>query len=68
MKGSVKRFQVEKAGDRAVVPTPENLKESAVGFMLSEGWLRENKPCERIEVDPGEKVCVRVDYRNALTE
>jgi len=68
MKDSIKRFPVEKISDGALLPATDNLKESAVGFMLSEGWLRENKPCERIEVDPGEKVCVRVDYRNALTE
>ena len=57
--------------DREVVTllaTPENLGELAVGFMLSEGWLRENKPVERIEVDPEGKVRVRVNYRNPLTE
>ena len=51
-----------------LLATPENLKELAVGFMLSEGWLRENKPVERIEVDPQGKVRVRVNYRNPLTE
>ncbi len=48
--------------------TPENLKELAVGFMLSEGWLREDKPIDRIEVDPQGNVRVRVNYRNPLTE
>jgi len=48
--------------------TPENLKELAVGFMLSEGWLREDKPIDRIEVDPQGNVYVRVKYRNPLTE
>jgi len=48
--------------------TPENLKELAVGFMLSEGWLREDKPLDRIEVDPRGDVRVRVKYRNPLTE
>jgi FdhD protein len=51
-----------------LLATPENLRELAVGFMLSEGWLRENKPVERIEVDPEGKVRVRVNYRNPLTE
>jgi len=57
--------------DREVVTllaTPENLEELAVGFMLSEGWLQENKPVERIEVDPEGRVRVRVNYRNPLTE
>lgn len=57
--------------DREVVTllaTPENLEELAVGFMLSEDWLQENKPVERIEVDPQGGVRVRVNYRNPLTE
>lgn len=48
--------------------TPQNLKELAVGFMLSEGWLKENKPIDTIEVDPQGEVRVRVKYRNPLTE
>jgi FdhD protein len=51
-----------------LLATPENLRELAVGFMLSEGWLRENKPVKRIEVDPQGKVRVRVNYRIPLTE
>jgi len=68
MKDSIKRFRVEKNSDRALRPTPENLKELPVGFMLSEGWLRKNKPVERVELDPEGKVRVRVNYRNARTE
>ena len=51
-----------------LLATPENLKELAVGFLLSEGWLREHKPVEKIEVDPQGIVRVRVKYRNPLTE
>jgi FdhD protein len=51
-----------------LLATPENLKELAVGFLLSEGWLREDKPVEKIEVDPQGIVRVRVKYRNPLTE
>lgn len=36
-----------------LLATPENLKELAVEFMLSEGWLQENKPIQRTEVTPG---------------
>lgn len=57
--------------DREVVTllaTPENLKDLAVGFMLSEGWLREDRPIERIEVDSRGNVGVRVNYRLPLTE
>lgn len=57
--------------DREIVTllaTPENLKELAVGFMLSEGWLQEDKPIEKIEVDPQGAVRMRVKYRNPLTE
>jgi FdhD protein len=57
--------------DREIVTllaTPENLKELAVGFMLSEGWLQEDKPVEKIEVEPGGVVRLRVKYRNPLTE
>jgi formate dehydrogenase assembly factor FdhD len=61
MKDSVKRFRAEKINDRALLPTPENLPELAVGFMLSEGRLRENKPAERIEGDPEGEGCVRVN-------
>jgi FdhD protein len=51
-----------------LLATPENLKELAVGFMLSEGWLREDKPVERVDVDPGGEVRVRTKYRNPLAE
>ena len=34
----------------------ENLKELAVGFMPSEGWRREDKPVERVDVDGGRSV------------
>lgn len=51
-----------------LLATPENLKELAVGFMLSEGWLREDKPVERIQVDPEGRVRVQVHFRNPLTE
>jgi len=57
--------------DREVVTllaTPKNLKELAVGFMLSEGWLQEDKPIEKIEVDPQGAVRMHVKYRNPLTE
>ncbi len=57
--------------DREIVTllaTPKNLKELAVGFMLSEGWLQENKPIEKIEVTPQGAVRIRVKYRNRLTE
>jgi len=47
-----------------LLAAPENLKELAVGFMLSEGWLREDKPLKRIEVDPQGRVCVQGDFRN----
>jgi len=51
-----------------LLATPENLKELAVGFMLSEGWLQENKPIQRVEVDPGGSVRVRVNYHPAMSE
>ncbi len=51
-----------------LLATPENLKELAVGFMLSEGWLREDKPIQKIKVEPQGVVRVEVDYRNPLTE
>lgn len=51
-----------------LLATPENLKELAVGFMLSEGWLREDKPIGGIEVDAEGMVHVEVSYRNPLTE
>ena len=50
-----------------LLATPENLKELAVGFMLSEGWLRQDKPIEKIEVNPEGLVRVRVNYRPPLT-
>jgi len=50
-----------------LLATPDNLKELAVGFLLSEGWLQEDKPIEKIEVDPEGVVRVWVKYRNALT-
>lgn len=57
--------------DREIITllaTPENLKELAVGFLLSEGWLREDKPVESIEVDPEGVVRLRLKYRNPLAE
>ncbi len=51
-----------------LLATPKNLKELAVGFMLSEGWLREDKPIGKVEVDRQGNVRVRVNYRLALTE
>lgn len=51
-----------------LLATPENLKELAVGFMLSEGWLKEDRPIERIEVDREGIVRLRVNYRNSLVE
>jgi formate dehydrogenase assembly factor FdhD len=66
MKDSLKRFRVEKISNQALAPTPENLQEEAVGFMLSEGWLRENKPLERIEVDPEGEGRVRVNGSECL--
>jgi len=48
----------------ALLATPENLKQLASGFMLSAGWLREDKPVERIKADPRGRVCVQGDYRN----
>jgi FdhD protein len=51
-----------------LLATPENLKELAVGFMLSEGLLRENRPIERVEVDPEGEVRVRTKYPNPLAE
>ena len=51
-----------------LLATPENLKELAVGFMLSEGWLKEDKPVERVDVDPGGEVRVRAKYRNPLAK
>ena len=93
MKESIKRFQVEKIGDRGrereetfiiaerpvtlflndtevvtLLATPKNLRELAVGFMLSEGWLREDKPVEKITVDPEHGVRIRVKERNPLAE
>jgi len=51
-----------------LLDTPENLRELAAGFMLSEGWLREDKSIDRIQVDPQGDVRVWVKYRNPLTE
>lgn len=51
-----------------LLATPENLKELAVGFLLSEGWLREDKPVESIEEDPEGNVRIKVNYRLSLTE
>ncbi len=51
-----------------LLATPENLKALAVGFMLSEGWLREKKPIKKIKVDSEGGVHVWVDYQNPLTE
>jgi FdhD protein len=51
-----------------LLATPGNLAELAVGFMLSEGWLKEGKPVERVDVDPGGEVRVRTKYRNPLAE
>ncbi len=58
--------------DREVVTllaTPKDLRELAVGFMLSEGWLREDKPIAGVEADPSQGIArVRVNYRLPLTE
>jgi len=51
-----------------LLATPENLKELAVGFLLSEGWLREDKPLESIELEPEGFVRIKVKYRISLTE
>ncbi len=52
-----------------LLATPENLRELAVGFMLSEGWLREDKPLEEIEADSSRGIArVRVNYHLPLTE
>lgn len=51
-----------------LLATPENLKELAIGFLLSEGWLRGDKPVKKIEVDPQGIVRIWVNYRNPLTE
>jgi len=60
MKDSLKGFRGERVRDRVLLRTPENPREVAVGFMLSGGWLQEDKPVERIEVDPEGEVRVRV--------
>jgi formate dehydrogenase assembly factor FdhD len=44
-----------------LLATPENLKEFAVGFMLSSGWLRQDKAIERIDVNPEGLVRGRVN-------
>jgi FdhD protein len=51
-----------------LLATPVNLKELAVGFLLSEGWLQQAKPIKKIEVDPAGVVRVWVNYRNPLTK
>jgi len=51
-----------------LLATPENLKELAVGFLLSEGWLREDEPVESIELEPEGFVRIKVKYRTSLTE
>ncbi|MGB9698993.1 MAG: formate dehydrogenase accessory sulfurtransferase FdhD [Thermodesulfobacteriota bacterium] len=51
-----------------LLATPENLKELAVGFLLSEGWLREDKPIESIDLEPEGVVRLRVKYRTSLTK
>ncbi len=50
-----------------LLATPENLKELAVGFLLSEGWLREDKPLESVEEAPEGIVRITVKYRISLT-
>jgi FdhD protein len=49
-----------------LLATPEKLAELAVGFMLVEGWLKENKPVQKIEVDPKGIVRVWAKDRNPL--
>jgi len=51
-----------------LLATPENLKELAVGFMLSEGWLQEDKPPKRVEVHPEGVVRVWVNARHPWAE
>lgn len=51
-----------------LLATPENLKELAVGFLLSEGWLREDKPVESVAEEPEGIVRITVKYRLTLTE
>jgi len=48
-----------------LLATPENLKELAVGFLLSEGWLREDRPIENIEVEPEGVVRIKVSYHQS---
>lgn len=50
-----------------LLATPENLKELAIGFLLAEGWLREDKPIESIIVEPEGVVRLKVKYRIPLT-
>jgi FdhD protein len=51
-----------------LLATPENLKELAVGFMLSEGWIREDKPVDRVDVGPEGEIRVRTRYQNPLAK
>ncbi len=51
-----------------LLATPENLKELAVGFLLSEGWLREDKPIESVAEEPEGIVRITVRYRLTLAE
>lgn len=51
-----------------LLATPENLKELAVGFLLSEGWLREDKPIESVAEEPEGIVRINVRYRLTLAE
>lgn len=51
-----------------LLATPEYLKELAVGFLLTEGWLREDKPVESIAEDPAGTVRIKVKYRTPLAE
>ena len=68
MKDNFRLFQVEKIiaekpvtlflNDQEAVTrltTPENLKGLVVGFMLAEGWLKEDKPVERVDLGPRER-------------
>lgn len=51
-----------------LLATPENLKELAVGFLLSEGWLREDKPIDSVEVDDAGIVRLKVKYPTSFTK
>lgn len=51
-----------------LLATPENLRELAIGFLLSEGWLHENQPIENIEVNPPGMVQIKVKNHSSLAE